>query len=501
MVQHRRREFGDFQTPIELAREVCSLLAQKGARPRSIVEPTCGCGAFLIAALESFRNAEHLFGVDINADYVRHSLNTLNPVGGKLSMRVLHADFFKLDWRRELSELPDPLLIIGNPPWVTNSTLSAINGTNLPRKSNFQNHRGIEAITGKSNFDIAEWILLQLIDCLSGRQATLAMLCKTATARKVLKWSWKNGYRIAAAATYAIDAKTHFGANVDGCLLVVDFAASAGPMECYVHDSLEQTTACSVFGLRDGNLVANLEAYDRWRHLFALTGKCKWRSGVKHDCAAVMELLREGDGFRNGLREFVNLEERCLYPMYKGSEISKPHIQSPTRWMVVPQRNVAEDTLALTEIAPGTWNYLVAHRDLLDRRSSSIYKKRAPFSIFGVGDYTFSEWKVAVSALYKEPRFPAIGTYRGKPIVLDDTCYFLACESQSQAEAVSALLNSPNVKDALSAFIFWDSKRPITTDVLNRLDLPAIAEEAGLASVDISKMYSSQPPDLQATLF
>jgi len=35
------------------------------------------------------------------------------------------------------------------------------NSDNLPPKSNFQKRRGFEAVTGKSKFDISEWMLLQ----------------------------------------------------------------------------------------------------------------------------------------------------------------------------------------------------------------------------------------------------------------------------------------------------------------------------------------------------
>ena len=49
-------------------------------------------------------------------------------------------------------------------------------------------------MTGKSNFDISEWMLIRLLEALQGRRATIAMLCKTATARKVLRHAWLNGF-------------------------------------------------------------------------------------------------------------------------------------------------------------------------------------------------------------------------------------------------------------------------------------------------------------------
>ena len=40
---------------------------------------------------------------------------------------------------------------------------SALASPNLPSKSNFQNRKGLDAVTGKANFDISEWMLIQLM--------------------------------------------------------------------------------------------------------------------------------------------------------------------------------------------------------------------------------------------------------------------------------------------------------------------------------------------------
>ena len=61
-------------------------------------------------------------------------------------------NFFEKDWTGTLSGLGEPILVIGNPPWVTNSAMGLLGGSNLPSKSNFQRLRGLDAITGKSNF-------------------------------------------------------------------------------------------------------------------------------------------------------------------------------------------------------------------------------------------------------------------------------------------------------------------------------------------------------------
>ena len=62
-------EFGDFQTPIALAHEVCELIRRLGENPDVVIEPTVGRGAFLVAAANTFPNAA-LRGWEINSDYV-----------------------------------------------------------------------------------------------------------------------------------------------------------------------------------------------------------------------------------------------------------------------------------------------------------------------------------------------------------------------------------------------------------------------------------------------
>ena len=51
-------EFGDFQTPDTLATAAVELIQQLGLKPASILEPTCGRGAFIRAASSIFSDAK-----------------------------------------------------------------------------------------------------------------------------------------------------------------------------------------------------------------------------------------------------------------------------------------------------------------------------------------------------------------------------------------------------------------------------------------------------------
>lgn len=469
-------EYGDFQTPPDLARALCARLREIGCRPASVVEPTCGTGAFVRAALETFPDLLRLEAVDANPDHLACLRSYLSGIPDPERVAVREADFFRHDWSSAIAGLPTPVLILGNPPWVTNSGLGSLGSQNLPEKRNSDGLRGIEALTGKSNFDISEWMLRRNLEWLRGKDGTLAILCKTAVARKVLLWAWRQQSRITGASIYRIDAKRYFRVNADACFLVLRTTACQPETTCADYSSLAATKPSSRFGCRDDELIADVDAYDRLRTLRA-RGLGGWRSGIKHDCSKVFELRRDGRFFRNGLNELVELDEEAVYPLLKSSDLANQRL--PSRWILVTQTSVAEDPARLAGISPNAWKYLESHRALLEQRGSAIYRGRPPFSIFGVGPYSFAPWKVAISGLYKRLRFSVVGPHESKPVMLDDTCYFFPCEDQREANTLQRFLDAEPAQQLLSSLIFWDSKRPITATLLNSLDLQALGKLLG----------------------
>jgi hypothetical protein len=136
----------------------------------------------------------------------------------------------------------------------------------------------------------------------------------------------------------------------------------------------------------------------------------------------------------------------------------------------------------LQRSAPKAWQYLVANDALLARRGSSIYRNRPRFSIFGVGEYSFSPWKVAISGLYKKLEFVEVPPFQCRPVLLDDTCYFFSCQSEQESSVLYELVQSAPAREFWSAFVFWDAKRPITAQILKLLDFAALARATGMES-------------------
>ncbi len=471
----RRIEFGDFQTPDTLALEICRKLVALGIHPDAVIEPTCGVGAFVMAATEAFPNAREIVGFEINEIYLetlRKQLASL-PEGGRV--RLGQADFFAKDWHEELARIPGQVLVIGNFPWVTNAAQGTIGGSNLPEKSNFLGHNGFDAISGKANFDISEWMLLEVLRWMKGRKGDVAMLLKTAVARKILAHAARQGAAIREAFVFGIDAKKEFGASVDASLLVMRLSGEAATCHDYtVFDDLASIHGRRV-GHRMGLTVGDLDSFETNRYLVGESPQ-KWRSGVKHDASGVMEFTLTAQGLENGLGEVVDIESDYLFPLLKGSDVGSGKGWR-SKYTLVTQRRVGEPTDPIREVAPKTWAYLENHAVQLDGRGSTIYVKNPRFSIFGVGDYAFRPWRIAICGLYKYLRFRLVGPMGGKPVMFDDTVYYVSFDCEEDARRALEKLTSASALSLLSSLVFWDEKRPIKTGILNVLDWNNVHEE------------------------
>ena len=64
-----------------------------------------------------------------------------------------------------------------------------------------------------------------------------------------------------------------------------------------------------------------------------------------------------------------------------------------------------------------------------------------------------------------------------KPVMLDDTCYFLGFNNFLDAVFVWVILNSDHVQKLLSTIRFLDAKRPYTKDLLMRISIDKIAKD------------------------
>lgn len=462
-----KKELGDFQTPSYFTNIILEKLKNLGINASSIIEPTCGLGSFILSASKIYPNAK-IYGYDINQLYISSLKKKLRDLNYK-NIDISCSNFFDLNWDDIIKETSGKLLIIGNLPWVTNSTQGYLKTQNLPLKNNFLNYSGIDAITGKSNFDISEWMLIEILSWFKDKKGTIAMLVKESVARKVISYAKKQSNSLFQTSIYRINAKEIFNASVDACFMILQLDSKKTPCYDYsIYNNMETSNSITM-GNRDGLNISNLDDYKKYKYLLKKGGS-KWRSGIKHDSSLIMELTRKGKGYINGYNEYVEVESDLLYPLMKGSDIGS-NKDWRGKFILVTQKFVGMDTAYIETAYPKIWNYLICHSDKLDFRASAIYKKNPRFSIFGVGDYSFKKWKIAICSLYKKLFFRLIGPIEGKCVQFDDTVYFISFDHKKDAIKALSYLESEDVQALLRSLIFWDDKRPIKTNILNLLNL------------------------------
>ncbi|MCQ2515038.1 MAG: hypothetical protein MJ089_08130 [Ruminococcus sp.] len=466
-----KKEFGDYQTPLSFAINVCGYLKKyMDINPKVIIEPTCGIGNFIHASLSTFENVERVYGIEINEKYTEICKQTNN---NDERLEVYNENIFTFNTRQLCSNC----LIIGNPPWVTNSELVY----NLPPKTNFKNLSGMNAMTGESNFDICEYIILKLIEEFNGTESTIAMLCKTSVARNVLLELERNNRDVKAVKIVNFNASKIFNICVSACLLIIDFSKNCkNNKKCDIVDIDNPEKNVDILKIKNGSLISEMiEAED-------FDGICEleWRQGVKHDVSKIMELVKvTDDKYRNGNGEEVELEKTIVFPLLKSSHFKKPIIKENfKKYVIVTQKKARQDTSYIEQVAPKTWEYLNDNKELFEKRKSSIYNGAPAFSMFGVGDYSYSKYKIGVSGFYKKALFCLVYNRDNleHSVMGDDTSYFLDFEDYDLAYSCMLLLNSERVQRFLRGISFQDAKRPYTKKVLSRICLKKVSDTVTL---------------------
>ena len=480
-----RAEYGDFQTNEDLANKVTLNLISKNISPKVVIEPTCGKGNFIIASLKKFDSISSIFGIEIYKPYVWETKFNIinfyleNPKKNKIEILISHCNVFDFDFKKIAIQFSlEEILIIGNPPWVTNSMLGSLNSTNLPRKNNFKKHSGLDAMTGKGNFDIAEFITMSLIDTFQNINGNLLLLVKNSVVKNIVFDQKKRNFKIGNIQKHSIDCKKEFNVSVEASLFYCKLN-SAPEFNCKEFNFYDNKKCIQNFGWLENKFVSNIDTYNNTKEIDG-ESPFVWRQGLKHDCSNIMELDKVNGHYVNGLNEEIKLESDLVYGILKSSDLKNTVINQTRKYTIVTQKKVGQDTKYIKSEFPKTYGYLIDHLSNFDARKSSIYNNKPSFSIFGIGDYSFKPYKVAISGLYKTFHFTLVLPQNDKPVMLDDTCYLIGFEKIEFAIYSLILLNSKTAMQFLKSITFADAKRTFTKDVLMRIDLLKLAKNSNV---------------------
>lgn len=467
-----KKEYGDYQTPVDFAEKCVKYLKDNfHFLPEMIIEPACGTGNFLASAGKIYKNVSKI-GIEINNDYCKAAKSNIPKA------QIYNASIFDFKFETDINK---KILVIGNPPWITNSELGKINSENLPEKKNLKKQKGLEAVLGNSNFDISETIILNLLEKFKKNKMVLAMLCKRSTAINIFKELHRKKYRCKKIRMVNFNSRKVFGISAATCFFIVDITEKKEVQkEMRVFNFKNSYVDC--IGFEDEKFYTDKNSANKEK--FEFDGKCEfeWRQGIKHDLSKVCELVRISDDIKdhsfsnekhktskyvNGFGEIVEIEDDSIFPLIKSSHI-RNFDGSFKKYVIATQRKIGENTDYIKEKFPKTYEYLKKYKENFKNRKSSIYKNSPEFSMFGIGDYSFSKYKVVISGFYKEPVFKVVSGE--KTVMVDDTCYFLPFEDKDVAVAVCDILNSLEVQTFFKSIADLDAKRPFTKKVLSRIE-------------------------------
>jgi hypothetical protein len=528
-----RHALGEYYTPVWLAEHVLDELGYDGDPRRRLLDPACGSGVFLLAALHRVRawharhGAKHSMGeVElvplVQANIVGCDLNPLAVLTARVNYRlaiegILDAQSVSEGGRdapslalwvsasdssltlRATSPIhqcdsilaPPPMgtfdYIAGNPPWVAWDNLPAeYRAATRPLWEKY----GLFSLSGKEARH-------------GGGKKDLSMLMLYAAADRHLAKGGKLGFVITQTllqTSGAGDGFRRFRLGPEGEWLGVtrvdDFVATR-PFDAANWTSVlflekgkrteypvhyvrwapvatssfqkEECLARPIDPLRSNSpwliesaASANSSCYavgpsDYTAHLGANTGGANgvfWVRILEHYGEIVLiENLAEC-GKKPARRVRALLEPDLLYPLVRWSDVSRNCV-TPSAYLLLAQdpklrRGIDEERMQRDY--PLTYRYLKSFEQLLRERAAyQRYQGHAPFySMYDVAEYTLAPHKVIwrrmdkqiTAAAASEIDDPHLGR---RPLIPQETCVLIACESRAEADYLCALLNSPQV--------------------------------------------------------
>lgn len=482
----KTKEYGDFQTPYSLTESICDLVIEKKFEPTILIEPSCGRGNFIVSALKKFPSIEMIIAIEIQQQYKEELFDNLSNNDISIDSKkfiFLNSSFFDVELSelfksQNIREQDHRFLILGNPPWVTNSFLGTINSYNIPTKSNSKTKfKGLDALTGKSNFDISESFIAKLIDFFNNKTFFMAMICKTATTQNIVKNSYIDVSKNELSA-YLFNAKKTFSISASANVFVINnsIKKTITNRSCKICSLENSNIQEYYFGYSNGYFVSNIELYHQVAN-FEGDFTFQWRQGLKHDAGSILVLEKLGPGiYKNKLGEQIELEDEFIYPFLKSSDIKENIITNSRFYVIVTQNKIGEDSTQQLAKFPRIWLYLNEKKSYFLKRKSKIYANQSDFCIFGIGDYSFKPYKIVISGFYKKLHFSLVLPKNGKPIMIDDTCYSLSFNSLGTAIYIWLLLLSQEACNFYTSITFLEGKRPYKKDILRRLDLKKLMD-------------------------
>ena len=525
VVSHElRRQLGEYYTPRGVAELAVDELAV-GDESDTVLDPGCGSGVFLAACIDAKRETlrgdlapdalvdtitDTVYGIDLNPVAVKSAkltyLLSLLPVLvetdlDRIELPVFLTDSLKLTRDDDIRFRGGHLEmvvghLVGNPPWLTWGALSesvrAAWRKQYVDQLNLFPHRGRRTRLGHGNDDISVpfvWVCLHhyLAD---GGDASFVLKrdITTGPAGRLLRTQRVNGRPVAVQHVHDFNGLRPFGSDVGVNSAVYTLAADSEPAFPIAVDSWTSKGDTPSFATvdamqetleREETGMVPIEEADpssSWMRADAESralGECdhEIRHGVKDDATDVYTIGRE---------ELCRLEHDHVYPYIKSRHVVKYGLFGHALHLVPLTKAGADNEPELRNNCPETYDYLESNRGALEARSSTWLEEGPFYNVFGLGEYTWSAYKVVWCRLGFKPHFAVVDTVDDedlgrKTVVPGDHYLFIPTESEYEAHFLCGLLNSAPYQQSIEN-IASEGKSSLSKAVISRLELPEYGE-------------------------
>lgn len=531
----QRQRRGEFFTPDWLADRLVDELWTPGAR---WLDPTCGAGAFARAlerkARREGRGDVDFVGMESNPWTALIAAATLAQLSrdtrpDEVFQPPIHwLDVVRGDLDRDAIGEFDR--VIGNPPWITWDRLSddyrAEIGDAWRRRRLFA-ETGMASILGGGKKDLSMLVTLIVADeCLApgGRLGFVVSrsLFSSRAARGLRRWTLAEGTPLKVERVDDVAALRPFRvatpASAVMCLSKGRPTTYPVPFHVWTDATTAERCAASPTDPADPLSSWKITRPGERDLLERVLGPCDYepRLGVNTGGANGVYRLSLVEEDVDGMWRVTNrpesgkllvesvetfLEPAFIYPALFGKD-ARAWVAKSSGWLLfvqdpVARRGWSEEDLASR--APRTLEYLHRFESILraraayrrffirTRRDGSRVETGPYYSMFDVGEYSLSDWKVVWNRMGSRLTAAAVGPVDNRPVLAQETHGLIAVETRDEADYLAALLNSGPAATAVRSIGASGGKSFATPRTIECLRLarfnPEIAVHAELTSL------------------
>jgi SAM-dependent methyltransferase len=565
-----RHALGEYYTPDWLAESLLDQVGYQGQPGRRLLDPACGSGTFLVAAVRRARAGlaarsnlspeaacgeilDNLVGLDLNPLAVLSARANYWMALGELARAAQGrtVPVYRRDSILAAGEEPGPAGrpfddVVGNPPWIAWDDLpDAYRQATKPLWSRYglfslsareARHGGAKkdlsmlmlyvaadrylkdrgrlamvvtqtlfqtrgAGDGFRRFrlgDAGPWLRLLRVDDLADVQPFPGAANWTATL--LLEKGLPTVYPVPYVRWSATNAKLQRGsqpgpslarrASVDSLILRPECPSRSLVLSprCYQAEPIDPDRPTSPLFLRPQGLsmpTAQLVGpSDYVAHLGANSGGANavfWVEVIERCGACVKIRNMAAQGKRQVQAVETVIEPDLLYPLLRWGDVARYRAAPSAHLLLVqdPQTRRGIDQQTLAGRYPLTYEYLKRFRPLLASRAAyRRYQDGGPFyAMYDVGPYTLSAAKVVWRRMDRRTNAAVVETLDDprlgpRPVIPQETCVLVACDSAAEAYYLCGLLNSALVTFLVTAHSVRGGKGFGSPAMLDVLRLP-----------------------------